>query len=97
MNQDAPCHNRYGKIGSLFFLQVLTKCGQCMELSRCVAERKGKTWQGVQCKSQAGLLIAYLKRNLNAIELASIFVASMSTRAKSLRLLENKGKRFVPH
>ena len=79
MNQDAPCHNRYGKIGSAIFPaspdEVRSIHGA---IKWCVAdERKGKTWQGVpNIKRKQDLLISYLEEKPeNAIELASIFAA----------------------
>lgn len=79
MNEDAPCHNRYGKIGSAIFPASLKEV-QALHgaINWCVTdERKGKTWQGVpNVKRKQDLLISYLEEKPeNAIELASIFAA----------------------
>ena len=97
MNQDAPCHNRYGKIGSAIFPaspdEVRSMHGA---IKWCVAdERKGKTWQGVpNVNRKQDLLIAYLEEKpQNAIELASIFAASDVNEGEIVEAaFENKAK-----
>ncbi len=79
MNEDAPCHNRYGKIGSAIFpasLEEVQAIHGAIKWS-VTDERKGKTWQGVpNVKRKQDLLISYLEEKPeNAIELASIFAA----------------------
>ncbi len=79
MNEDAPCHNRYGKIGSAIYPQDTKKVqAEHGAIKWCVAEeRKGKTWQGVpNIKKKQDLLISYLEEKPdNDIELASFFSA----------------------
>jgi len=79
MNEDIPCHDRYGLIGSKIFPSSRDAVEAAHgALQWCVAdERKGKTWQGVpNAKRKQDLLISYLEEKPeNAIELASIFAA----------------------
>ncbi len=97
MNEDIPCHNRYGLIGSKIFPSsrdvVVTSHGA---LQWCVAkERKGKVWQSVpNVKREQDLLIAYLEEKPeNAIELASIFAAPDVEESETAEAVyENKTK-----
>lgn len=97
MNEDAPCHYRYGKIGSAIFPASLEEV-QAMHgvVEWCVdGKRKGKTWQGVpNVKRKQDLLISYLEEKPeNAIELASVFAAPDVKESETAEAVyENKTK-----
>lgn len=98
MNENAPCHKRYGKISSSIFPTTSDE-RQAIDgaLEWCVAdERKGKTWRGVpNIKRKQDLVIAYLEEKpLAEIELASAFTAfDVSESEIAAAVYEEKSKK----
>lgn len=79
MNEDALCHDRYGKISSDIF-PVSQDSVKAMHgaIKWCTSDvHKGKTWKRVpNIKRKQDLLIAYIEEKpITAIKLASIFTS----------------------